>query len=186
MRHLLSHTSGLPDYFLDAPPGDDSFTDRLAEGDFAYDIAEVVDRVRRLRPYFPPQDLARSRVRARYSDTNYQLLGALVAAATWTGFEQAVEDEILVPLALHDTWFAGRPRGAAERGVAPMWSGEVMLDRPRALASMAPDGERIVAAALPGCGPLPRRHRRPDAGGAGALPGPAAPRAGPGELMSRC
>jgi len=54
VRHLMAHTSGLPDYFLDTPGGETSFTDRIEKGDFSYTLDEVVDRTRRLTPSFPP------------------------------------------------------------------------------------------------------------------------------------
>ena len=150
VRHLLSHTSGLPDYFLDTPEGEPSFTDRIEAGDFVYTLDEVAARVRRLSPSFPPQDPASQRQRARYSDTNFQLLGAIVAEVTGRPFQQAVETQILEPLGLRDTWFAGHPRGSQPREVAAMWSGETVLDRPHAMASMAPEGGLIgtVADAL--------------------------------------
>ncbi len=150
VRQLLSHTSGLPDYFLDTPPGERSFTDRIEEGDFAYTLDEVLARVRRLSPYFPPQDPGTARQRARYSDTNFQLLGAIVAQVTGRTFQQAVEAQILEPLGLQDTWFAGHPPGSQPRVPATMWSGDTVLDRPQAMASMAPEGGLIgtVADAL--------------------------------------
>ena len=143
VRHLLSHTSGLADYFLDTPSGDASFTDLLQQGGVAYDLDDVLARVRRLTPYFPPQDPAAPRRRARYSDTNYQLLGAVVAAVTDRSYQEAVEAQILAPLALHDTWFAGRPRSGTPQLPAAIWSGTDVLDAPQAMASMAPEGGLI-------------------------------------------
>lgn len=143
IRHLLSHTSGLPDYFLDTPAGDMSFTDRIEEGDFAYTLDDVLDRVRRLTPYFPPQDPSAARQRARYSDTNFQLLGAIVAEVAGQTFQQAVEAQILEPLGLDDTWFAGHPRDERPRAPAAMWSDDTVLVRPQTMASMAPEGGLI-------------------------------------------
>lgn len=143
VRHLLAHTSGLPDYFLDTPPGQESFTERITRGDFTYTLDEVLARARELTPHFPPQDPGSSRMRARYSDTNFQLLGAVIAQVTGRTYQQAVETQILAPLQLDDTWFAGHPRGAEPRHVAAMWSGDTVLDRPHAMASMAPEGGLI-------------------------------------------
>lgn len=140
VRHLLSHTSGLPDYFLGAPQGEESFADRVSEGDFAYTIADVVARVRELPAHFPPQELAAGQQRARYSDTNYQLLGAIVEAVTGRAFHQVVETQILEPLGLDDTWVAGHPRRETPGVPAALWAGEVLLDIPRAMASLGPDG----------------------------------------------
>jgi D-alanyl-D-alanine carboxypeptidase len=147
VRHLLSHTSGLPDYFLDTPEGETSFTDLLVQGDVAYDLEDVLGRVRRLTPYFPPQEPEARRRRARYSDTNFQLLGAIISSVTGTSFQQAVEEQILEPLGLDDTWFAGRPRGAEARIPAAFWSDDDVVDAPLAMASMAPEGGLIGTAA---------------------------------------
>ena len=147
VRHLLSHTSGLPDYFLDTPEGETSFTDLIVRGDVAYTIEDVVSRVRRLRPYFPPQAPGAARQRARYSDTNFQLLGAIVEAVTGRRFQQVVEAQLLQPLQLDDTWFAGCPGDRGARTVAAMWAGEHVLDAPQAMASMAPEGGLIGTAA---------------------------------------
>lgn len=147
VRHLLSHTSGLPDYFLGTPAGQTSFAVRIEEGDFAYTLDDVLARVRRLTPHFPPQDPSAARQRARYSDTNFQLLGAIVAEVTGQTFQRAVEEQILEPLDLDDTWFAGHPRGKQPRAPAVMWSGDTVLDRPQAMASMAPEGGLIGTAA---------------------------------------
>ncbi len=150
VRHLLTHTSGLPDYFLDTPAGQTSFTDRITRSDFTYTLDEVLDRVRQLTPSFPPQDPAAPRQRARYSDTNFQLLGEIISQVTQRSYQEAVDAQILTPLALDHTWFAGHPRSTEPRQVATMWSGEMVLDRPLAMASMAPEGGLIgtVADAL--------------------------------------
>ena len=147
VRHLLSHTSGLPDYFLGTPRGQQSYGDQIGQGDFAYTLDEVLDRVRRLRPYFPPQDPAARRQRARYSDTNFQLLGAILAEVTDGTYQRAVETQVLEPLGLDRTWFAGHPRTRQPSTPAAMWSGDTVLDRPQAMASMAPDGGLIGTAA---------------------------------------
>ncbi len=147
VRHLLSHTSGLPDYFLSAPRGEVSFADRVVQGDFGYALDDVVSTVRRLTPHFPPQDPAARRQRARYADTNFQLLGAIVEALTGRQLQEVVEAQILEALGLDDTWFAGRPRGDRSATPAALWSGDTVLDIPQAMASLAPEGGIIGTAA---------------------------------------
>jgi D-alanyl-D-alanine carboxypeptidase len=147
IRHLLAHTSGLPDYFLETPPGRRSYSARLMEADPGFTIIDVVERVRRLTPHFPPQDPTASRQRARYSDTNFQLLGAVIEAVTGGELQEAVEQRILGPLGLADTWFAGRPRPTGTPPTSTIWAGDVALERPRALASLGPDGGLVGTAA---------------------------------------
>jgi D-alanyl-D-alanine carboxypeptidase len=145
-RHLLTHTSGLPDYYLDVPKGGRSFHQRLVEeGDRRYSLDEVLDVVRALPARFPPQPLASGRkVKARYSDTNFQLLGATVEQVTGLSYGQALAEHVLGPLGLARTHLAGQvPSGEP---VASIWSGEEHLEIAEALVSMAPEGGLIATA----------------------------------------
>lgn len=54
----VSHTSRLPDHFLDTPDGETSFTDRIEQGDVTYSLDEVVTSTRQPTPSFPTQDTA--------------------------------------------------------------------------------------------------------------------------------
>ncbi|MGB3701147.1 MAG: serine hydrolase domain-containing protein, partial [Anaerolineales bacterium] len=99
--HLVSQTSGLPDYFMDKPKGGVSIFDRLlVEGDFAWDLDEVVDITRNsLSPKFPPEpkDQLNSGKQAFYSDTNYQLLGAILESATEKQLHEIFSELIIEP-----------------------------------------------------------------------------------------
>lgn len=142
VEHLLAHASGLPDYFTDAPRGRPSLAARLtAGGDQAWTVADVADRVRRLRPHFPPQDLDQRRVKVRYSDSNHQLLGAIVEAATGATFAAALRDEVLEPLGLRDTWMAGTEAAAQHPEPAPIRSRGGHLDLPLAFARCGRTGD---------------------------------------------
>jgi D-alanyl-D-alanine carboxypeptidase len=71
VEHLLSHTSGLPDYFDEA--GGRSAQERLLAGqDAPVPFDEVIRLVRdELTPHFPPQQSEASKRRTRYAETNY-------------------------------------------------------------------------------------------------------------------
>jgi D-alanyl-D-alanine carboxypeptidase len=120
IRHLLSHTSGLPDYFDKPKTGGSSLYRQLAAGhDRAWTFDDVVRMTREEHtPYFAPQDLTAARQRARYSDTGFQLLIAIVERAAGQGFAALLSDRILTPLGLEHTWLPGRSRPAAPT-VAP-------------------------------------------------------------------
>ena len=111
----------------------------LAKGDRDWTLDDTVQRVReRLRPHFPPQDLAGPRVRVRYSDTNFHLLMALVAAREGQPFHQVLEERVLVPLELDGTWVPGHPRpGIPETPVASLWAGDQRVEFPRFFRSIA-------------------------------------------------
>ena len=134
VRHLLQHTSGLANYFEDRPRGGKSLGEEVFDGaDRTWTIEECSERVRMLRPHFPPGR------RIRYSDTNFQLLGAIAAAVTGNSYQRVVRDELLEPLGLRSTWFPGdEPDGAP--AAARLFAGGRPLEAPGALRSVAPDG----------------------------------------------
>ena len=162
VERLLAHASGLPDYFTEAPRGRSSLAARLTGGvDEAWTVGDVADQVRRLRPHFVPQELDARHVRVRYSDTNYQLLGAIVEAATGAAFAATLRGELLEPLGLHHTWMAGTD-GAAERpSPAPIRNRGGQLDLPLAFDSMGPDGG-LISTAADAIGFLRALHADPD------------------------
>ncbi|UCF77987.1 MAG: beta-lactamase family protein [Candidatus Eiseniibacteriota bacterium] len=112
VRHLLSHTSGLADWLEDYPKGGPSLIDRLLdEGDMALSIQDVAAIVRdRLRPHFQPQELSAKRPKARYSDTNYMLLVAIIEELTGQPLHEVHEQMLFGPLNLRHIYFAGLSR----------------------------------------------------------------------------
>lgn len=112
IRHLLSHTSGLPDYWDKPKTGGSSlFRDLAAGRDRAWTFGDMIRMVREEHvPHFPPQDLDADRQRARYSDTGFQLLIATVERAAGRPFATLLAERILTPLGLDNTWLPGRSR----------------------------------------------------------------------------
>ncbi len=139
LRHLLGHTSGLPDYLEERPKGGRALLDHLADGsDRAWGLDDVARVTREhLTPHFAPQDLGAPRVRVRYSDTNYQLLIAVIQEVTGRRPHQVFEDELFRPLGMRHTWYSGhsRPLEPAPEPAA-LWFGERPLSIPRALRSV--------------------------------------------------
>ena len=116
VRHLLTHTSGLPDYWDKPRGGGASLYRQLADGhDRTWGLDEVVRMAREEHtPRFAPQDLTADRQRAHYSDTGFQLLIALVEEVGGRSFAALLGERILAPLGLDHTWLPGRsqPAGA--------------------------------------------------------------------------
>lgn len=110
VRHLLAHTSGLPDFLEDSPPGERSWYRELCRGqDRSWTLDDVLRRNRdELTPRFAPQQLSTDRQRARYSDTGYQLLIRLVEETTGEPFGDELTRRILRPLGLRSTYLPGR------------------------------------------------------------------------------
>jgi D-alanyl-D-alanine carboxypeptidase len=109
VRHLASHTSGLPDYF-DRPREGKSLYRQLAAGDDrAWTFDDVVRMAREQhRPHFPPQDLSAPRQRARYSDTGFQLLIRILETVTGRPFAELLDERVITPAGLEHTWLPGR------------------------------------------------------------------------------
>jgi D-alanyl-D-alanine carboxypeptidase len=138
LRHLLSHTSGLPDYWDEPETGGPSlFADLAAGNDREWTFDDMIRMVRdEHTPHFPPQDLDADRQRARYSDTGFQLLIAVLERTTGQPFATLLAERILTPLDLDHTWLPGRSRPESPTGPpAPICIKDRPLELPRMLES---------------------------------------------------
>lgn len=95
IHHLLSHTSGIPDYVA-ATPG---YFQELPNYDEETLLARMADRS---LDFEPGQGFA-------YSNTNYVLLGAIVAAVTAQPFPEVLEARIFAPLGMHSSEWSAHP-----------------------------------------------------------------------------
>jgi CubicO group peptidase (beta-lactamase class C family) len=147
--HLISHTSGLPDYFTEKPDGGQSVFDLIVSGgDAEWDLDRVVDLAKHgLSPKFPPEppEQRQSGKKAYYSDTNYQLLGAVLEAAMQTPLHSLLEDLVIEPLGLSLTYLAGH--GQPQTGPpATIYYKESPLQVEATMRSFGPDGGMVSTA----------------------------------------
>lgn len=136
IRHLLSHATGLPDWLDDRPRGGKGLLEQLdKEKDRLISIEDVIEFVREnLTPHFPPQNLDNSRVKIRYSDTNFQLLIAILEHIMEKPVHQIFDELIYKPLGLQHTLHPGhRPEFLPEPAVC--WIGGTPFDKPLLLES---------------------------------------------------
>ncbi len=135
--HLLSHTSGLPDYIEIKPKGGKSLFDLvLEEGDRSWTIEQTLGIVKTEgKPLFPPQPIDADKKKARYSDTNFQLLIAIIEAVTGRSIEAVFKDMFYKPLNLRSTYHPGTKPLDQKSTVIPTWCGEQKLDIPLAMKS---------------------------------------------------
>ena len=141
VRHLLAHTSGLPDYFMGKDASGTSLEVRLRRGiDTAWTAEDAVDIARGMGPTFEPGHPGK----ALYSDTNFQLLGRIIEGATSRSFAEALRVEVIDPLGLADTWLFTGPDD--DRPI-PLRDGPSRLLIPHAMASFGPDGGIVATAA---------------------------------------
>jgi CubicO group peptidase (beta-lactamase class C family) len=134
--HLLGHTSGLPDYLEDTLEEGGSLFGRLREADRAWTVQHVMRIVRQeLVPRFTPQRLDAKRQKISYSDTNYQLLIAIIEAVTGKPLHAVFDELFYRPLGLTNTYLPDA-RPGPEPEPATVWFGEQPLHIPRAMRSL--------------------------------------------------
>jgi D-alanyl-D-alanine carboxypeptidase len=159
IRHLLSHTSGLPDFLEDQPRGGRSWYQQAIAGqDRAWTFEDVVARTRdELTPRFVPQDLTAGRQRARYSDTGYQLLIAIIETVTGQELATVFERRFFRPLGMSHTYLPGRSQPLDPAPLpALVYDRDRPLDVPKTwvscmdLVSTVEDTERFLRALIHG------------------------------------
>ncbi len=137
LRHLLGHSSGLPDYIEIHRKDEKSLFDKiLAEGDMSWTLEDLVGIVRDVNsPFFPPQPLEAKNKRVRYSDTNFQLLIAIIEQITGQPLHEAFAEMFYQPLGLQQTFHPGRAPAGPVPPAASAWYKEKPLNIPQAMAS---------------------------------------------------
>ena len=150
VEHLLSHTSGLADYYDEAPRGERSAQARLLAGEDApMPFDEVLRTVRAMKPHFPPQPAGSGKRKARYADTNYQLLGAILETVTKQPLHELFDQMIFAPLDMGATSsYPHPPRGGrSPEPDATVWAKDVALNPSGALTFQKADGGIISTVA---------------------------------------
>jgi D-alanyl-D-alanine carboxypeptidase len=100
IAHLLSNTSGIPDYFYYEKPKGEAATDLMLGNDQPWPLNKAIERVKTLKPKFKPGQ----RGKVNYSDTNYQLLGGIIEKVTGKWIGDVFKEYIFQPLNLKDTY----------------------------------------------------------------------------------
>lgn len=96
VRQLLSHTSGLPDYFTEKNAAGESFETIRKQRDMVYSFDDVIQQTKLLNAHFAPG----TKGKAYYSDANYQLLGKIIESVTKMKLADAYNFYIFKPLQL--------------------------------------------------------------------------------------
>ena len=143
VEELLAHTSGIADYFEQRRADGTTQIGRALEHDFSWTLDDVLRIARdELEPRFAPSAPGK----AFYSDTNYQVLGALVEAVTGQTYEEALRDRILEPLGLEATYPFTAQTLDRYADVDAMLYGSRPIVIPRAMASVRADGGIVSTA----------------------------------------
>jgi CubicO group peptidase (beta-lactamase class C family) len=109
IEHLLTHTSGLPDYF-DQPGLDALLTQAVAPG-------EIVNLFRNQPLLFKAGSTY------RYSNSGYVLLGEIIERASGESYADWIERNILTPLGMAGTTYGSSgPDGSCAVGYETAWT----------------------------------------------------------------
>jgi RNA polymerase sigma factor (sigma-70 family) len=95
IHHLLSHTSGMPNY-TELP----DYFERRALASF---LPDALDRIKKMALQFEPGE------KFRYNNTGYKLLHDLIRKVSGKPFEKYLHEKILAPLAMMDTGVLEKP-----------------------------------------------------------------------------
>ncbi len=115
IKELLSHTSGIADYYAGKSKDGKRLFDVFLENPARlWTVEETIARARNdLEPNFSPG------TDASYSDTNFQLLGKIIEAVTGKPLHVVYEKFFFQPLELTHTWLVGHSVPASSTSSAP-------------------------------------------------------------------
>jgi len=132
LKHLLNHTSGLPDFFKDKPARGPGMFERIFnDPDCLFQPSEVVAWTKEnLRSKFPPGK------GFHYSDTGYHLLGLAVEAVTGKPFHDTLSQFIFEPSGMRQSFLIGHslPREASPYPLAGVYFGKTNIVGYRSLS----------------------------------------------------
>jgi len=99
--HLISNTSGLPDYFFHKQPDGKTVADNLMTGnDQPWPLDKTIGLIKNLKPRFIPGATGK----ASYSDSNYQLLGRIIENITDKAIGEVFHEYIFSVLDFKNTY----------------------------------------------------------------------------------
>jgi D-alanyl-D-alanine carboxypeptidase len=137
IKELLSHTSGIADYYTEKPKGGKSLFELfLEEPERSWTVVETIKRARVLEPNFAPG------TDASYSDTNFQLLGKVIEVITGKPLHIIYENFFFRPLGLKHTWLTGfsQPRLTPSTAPADIFHKDTIITNTRLNGAYWADG----------------------------------------------
>jgi D-alanyl-D-alanine carboxypeptidase len=139
--HLISNTSGLPDYFFHKLPDGRTVSDELMEGmDEPWPLERTINLIKDLKPKFKPG----AKGKASYSDSNYQLLGRIIETVTGKDVGEVLNDWIFSELNLQNTYAY---KDIQDTTPVPFYYKSKQLWLPKYIASVTVEGGIVSTAA---------------------------------------
>ncbi len=134
IKHLLSHTSGLPDYFQDKGTNGKSLEVELVSGNDQYwTFEQTIERTKSIKPHFAPG----TKGKAHYSDANFQLLGKIIENITHKSYAENCKEVIIQPLGLTKTYLY---QDSTDKTPKTLYYKRNELNIPKAMTSFGADG----------------------------------------------
>lgn len=134
IMHLLSHTSGIPDYFTA------DVVKALVKGnDQPWHLENTLSRVKQMKPKFTPGQSGK----IHYSDVNYQLLGRIIENITGKTIHTVLREMIFEKLGLINTYAYHETSDARP---IRMHFRDQAVNIPIYMASATPDGGIVSTA----------------------------------------
>lgn len=114
IEHLVSHTSGLADFYEDKPRNSKAFLDILLDDPLRFwTPQETIQWTKEnLSPQFPPGK------KLHYTDTGFNLLGLVIESVTARPYHEILHEYIFLPLNMHHTYLADYSQPTIENNEA--------------------------------------------------------------------
>jgi len=142
VEHLLSHRSGIVDYYTPKSRKTLSLRFQSQHRDRAWSDAQALEIARHYPAHFTPG--ARNRVHV--SNTNYLLLGIILQQSTGMTFDQLVTLRVTGPLGLKNTSVFTEQKIESYFSIAPIYLDGKPIRAPRTLASFGAAGSMVSTA----------------------------------------
>jgi CubicO group peptidase (beta-lactamase class C family) len=134
IKHLLSHTSGLPDYFQGKGTSGISLENEIIDSnDQSWTFEQAIERTKKMTPLFAPG----TEGKANYSDANFQLLGKIIETITHKSYFENCREFIILPLGLKKTYLY---QDSTDETPKTLYYKRKELSIPKAMTSFGADG----------------------------------------------
>ena len=137
IKHLLSHTSGLPDYFQGKGANGKSLENEITEcNDQFWTFEQAIERTKKMASLFAPG----TKGKANYSDANFQLLGKIIETITHKSYSENCQEIIIKPLGLPKTYLY---QDSTDKTPKILYYKSKELNIPKAMTSFGADGGMV-------------------------------------------
>jgi CubicO group peptidase (beta-lactamase class C family) len=118
VRHLMTHTSGIPDYYSEA------FIKRFGTGENdGAEISEVIEMIRGYELEFEPGS------NHRYSNSGYVMMHRIIEMISGMSFEDFIQDRIFTPLEMSDSLIPTGPKRIDKAAIGYKKTGKGQFER---------------------------------------------------------